>query len=112
MDRLTQAQARNGRTPYVCSKDGKPWLVYQLSRAAADLIRGLDIDATLHDLRHTYVTALASDPENDLKTVQRLARHKDIGTTFNVYAHAQQPRLRQAVARLGLLESRDEAFSA
>ncbi len=38
--------------------------------------------------------------------------HKDIGTTSNVYAHAQQPRLRQAVARLGLSKSRDEAFSA
>ncbi len=111
-DGLTQTLARNGAGECVCTKNGKPWLVYQLSREAAKAIRFLGIDATLHDLRHTFVTALASDPENDPKTVQRLARHKDIGTTFNVYAHAQQPRLRQAVARLSLSKSRDEAFSA
>ena len=36
---------------------------------------------------------------------RRLARHKDIGTTFNVYAHAQQPRLRQAISRLNVAKS-------
>jgi len=48
---------------------------------------------------------LAGDPQNDAKTVQVLARHKDISTTFNVYAHAQQPRLRQAISRLNVAKS-------
>jgi integrase len=100
--RLREAHARNGRGVHVCSKAGKPWVVYDLSRRVSERIRSLGIEGTLHSLRHTYVTALASDPENDPKTVQRLARHKDIGTTFNVYAHAQAPRLRQAVGRLSL----------
>lgn len=104
VNRLTQAQARNGRTPYVCSKDGKPWKVYELSKQAARCIRSLGIDCTLHCLRHTFVTALVADPENDPKTIQRLARHKTIATTFDIYAHAQPPRLRQAVARLRLVK--------
>ncbi len=99
---LAQERVRSGSGEYVCTRRGKPWRSYELSRQAAKVIRGLDIDCTLHCLRHTFVTALVADPENDPKTVQRLARHKDIGTTFNVYAHAQQPRLRQAVARLHL----------
>lgn len=97
---LTQERVRNGSGEYVCMRGGERWRGYQLSQEAAKVIRGLGSDATLHNLRHTYVTALASDPENDPKTVQRLARHKDIGTTFNVYVHAKARRLRQAVARL------------
>ena len=87
---------------FVCTKDGKPWVVYDLSRRVSRCIRSLGIEGTLHSLRHTYVTALVFDPLNDPKTVQRLARHRDIGTTFNFYAHAQAPRLRQAVGRLSL----------
>ncbi len=99
---LTQERVRNGSREYVCARNGEPYRPYQLSRDAAKVIRGLDIDATLHCLRHTFVSALVADPLNDPKTVQRLARHADIGTTFGTYAHARAPRLRQAVARLHL----------
>ena len=98
---LTQERVTNSGE-YACMKGGKPWLAYDLSRRAAQRMRSLDIDCTLHALRHSFVSGLVADPLNDPKTVQRLARHKTIATTFDIYAHAQPPRLRQAVARLHL----------
>jgi integrase len=41
-----------------------------------------------HSLRHAYVTALAHGASAP-KTVQSLARHRNIGTTLQVYAHSR-----------------------
>jgi integrase len=44
-------------------------------------------DLRLHDLRHTAATALLKAPKGNLRTVQRMLRHRDIRSTLR-YAHA------------------------
>ena len=68
--------------------------------------KGLDPRIRLQDLRGTFVTVLIDSGENP-KTVQKLARHADITTTFDVYAQAVEPMMRQAVE--GLANLSDEA---
>lgn len=53
----------------------------------------------LHDLRHTFATLLLEKGE-DIKTIQELLGHKDIGTTLNTYAHVTQKMKAASAARV------------
>lgn len=53
----------------------------------------------LHDLRHTFATLLLEKGE-DIKILQELLGHKDIGTTLNTYAHVTQKMKAANAARV------------
>lgn len=59
---------------------------------------GLD-HMRFHDLRHTFATLLLEKGE-DVKTIQELLGHKDIGTTLNTYAHVTQKMKAASAARM------------
>jgi integrase/recombinase XerC/integrase/recombinase XerD len=80
---------------------GRPWTVNlrrklkSCCRAAGIVKDGVD----LHSLRVTFVTHLVRAGV-DIKTVQRLARHKTVAMTLDVYARSFPQDQRQAVERL------------
>ncbi len=84
---------------------GRPWASTLLIRFRACCARagidwrgrGLDV----HGLRRTYGTMLAADPENDVRTVMSLMRHRKVGMTMELYARPRAHRLDAAAARLG-----------
>lgn len=41
-----------------------------------------------HNLRHSLASYLVTQTKTDVKTVQSMLRHADIGTTLDIYAHA------------------------
>lgn len=57
----------------------------------------------LHCLRHTYGTLLIKAGA-DIKTVQTLMRHSTPSLTLGIYVHHDRGRMREAVAKLPLLD--------
>jgi len=53
----------------------------------------------IHSLRYTFITELIS-AGTDPKTVQRLAGHRDIQTTLNIYAQCRDGNAEEAISRL------------
>jgi integrase len=41
-----------------------------------------------HCMRHSLASFLVTQTKTDVKTVQSMMRHSDVGTTLNIYAHA------------------------
>jgi integrase len=41
-----------------------------------------------HNLRHSLASYLVTQTKTDVKTVQSMLRHADIGTTLDIYTHA------------------------
>jgi integrase len=54
----------------------------------------------MHEARHTAITDFLRSSGN-LKLAQMLARHADIGTTANIYAHLDTTDLETALRALG-----------
>lgn len=75
----------------------QPWTV---SRTTAVYLRGIGVDATLHQLRHWYATRLYQQ-ERDLLLVRDLMGHATAKTT-EVYTQVARGRSHLAVARLTL----------
>lgn len=57
-------------------------------------------DFRIHDLRHTFATRILREKDN-LKLVQELLNHSDIGTTVK-YAHVQTDDLRDAMESISI----------
>jgi integrase len=60
---------------------------------------GHEGEATFHDLRHFYASALIAAGE-DVKVVSERLGHKDAATTLNVYSHlwpGHEDRTRRAI---------------
>lgn len=71
----------------VLDKEGKPVIVnYKLGDKIPrhDCYITIDFDVTPHILRHSYITRLILSGAN-IKTVQYLAGHADVGVTLNIY---------------------------
>src|SRR5579885_225001 len=53
----------------------------------------------VHDMRHTYGTLLHTGG-TDLKVISEMMRHRKVGTTGDIYVHADTALQREAVERL------------
>lgn len=69
-----------------------------LTSEVTALFRSLGIEGSSHRLRHTFGTRLLRQGEN-LRTVQRLMRHKTLATT-EIYTQVLDDELRAAITRL------------
>jgi integrase len=63
-----------------------------------------------HNLRHSLASYLVTQTKTDVKTVQSMLRHADIGTTLNIYTHASskdklvaQNQVMEAMLKPGLV---------
>lgn len=73
---------------------------HTLSRAFGRTLERLDLNGSLHDLRHTFISHLVMQGI-PLRTVQVLAGHKNFKTTEG-YAHLAPEHLQDSVAMLNL----------
>lgn len=58
--------------------------------------------ATIHTLRHSYITLAISECDTDLGTARGLARHGSLGVTSK-YSHALEPQKIKAASKMGAL---------
>jgi integrase len=66
---------------------GMPISVSTIQRMLTLTIKAADVPRlTFHGLRHTFVSQLIAQGEN-VKVIQRKARHKDVQMTLNKYGH-------------------------
>ena len=86
-----------------CGNDGRP-LTYNALRLWWSRHRdGLGFTGyTLHELRHTYLTNLAQAGVHP-SVMQRLAGHSSVKVSLEIYTHAQDEDMREAVEALGAL---------
>jgi integrase len=49
-----------------------------------------------HNLRHSLASFLVTQTKTDVKTVQCMLRHANVGTTLDIYTHAVQKDTRTA----------------
>ena len=75
---------------------------WRIERESSDFLAVRDhADRVLdfHCFRHTFVTNLCAN-NVPVKVAQTLARHSDVRTTLNIYAHAEDDALAEGVAAL------------
>lgn len=54
---------------------------------------------SLHNLRHTFCTRFCEN-ETNIKVIQEIMGHSDIGTTMNIYAEATESKKKESFANL------------
>ncbi len=81
---------------FVIGSGEEPITEKMLKRSWERITKRIDLfGATLHVLRHTYITIAASSGA-DVKTVQSISGHSDIRMTLERYAHAREAKVLQA----------------
>ena len=89
--------------------DGRPWSPPALSARFSRFTHGLGLDATLHTLRHTFISYHLLAKTN-LKTLIRLAGHKDGRLILGTYGHIiERLELEERKPALGLMLDRFRA---
>ena len=73
--------------PIFRRKNGQPYSPNYLSQQASEHLKGLGLAYTLHTLRHRFATVLC-DLGADVRDVQQLLGHKDLGTTTMYVAYS------------------------
>jgi integrase len=89
-------RGRWNREGYViCRKDGRPVKPSNLSSSWARFVRVHELPKVrLHDLRHSFATAIfEQEGESALVVVQHLLRHADPTITARTYLHATQQKI-------------------
>lgn len=94
-------------TGFVCTApDGRPldpgWITHAFGKA----VRALGLPpVTFHDLRHTHASLLLKLGV-PAKVIQQRLGHSSIGTTMNIYVHADQDLQKEAALKIdGLLRA-------
>ncbi len=77
--------------------DGRPIRPDNVTRAFNTIVRSLQLNGQLHDLRHTHATILLEEGVHP-KVVQERLGHSSVSTTLDIYSHVV-PGLQQAAAR-------------
>ncbi len=93
--RLATRGRWNGEGYVICRRDGRPVKPSNLSSAWARFVRTHGLPAVrLHDLRHSFATAIfEQEGESALVVVQHLLRHADPTITARIYLHATRQKL-------------------
>lgn len=106
VDALAPLLERRGRRALVVSLDGVRPRIVTCARLRADLAAAgvalddaLDRRVDLHALRHTFVTRLARAGVHP-KVAQRLARHRQLATTMDIYTHTGYSDGVEAIGKL------------
>lgn len=81
-----------------------------ISHEVSNYLRGLGIDATAHQLRHTAGTAWYRASDHDLLTTARLLRHAQVSTT-QIYAQLDPRRPAEVVRLVALPGGRDASIA-
>ena len=91
---------------YICTyEDGRPITPYYLSCKWKDIIRESNLPSLrLHDLRHTAASYLLKQGAS-MKEVQEMLGHKQISTTFDIYAHLDIQTKRQSAEKMNKMFS-------
>lgn len=80
--------------------DGRPMAKPTIYHAFKQVARGAGVDASPHDMRHTFAFRLIRNGA-DPKIVQELLGHSDLSTTMNVYYNLSDDELWQAYEEYG-----------
>ena len=54
---------------------------------------------SVHNLRHTFCTRFCEN-ETNIKVIQEIMGHSDIGTTMNIYAEATESKKKESFENL------------
>ncbi len=81
------------------NQDGELLHNSQVTRSWNAYRKETGIEATPHQLRHSYATILF-DAGIDVKTAQKWLGHADIKTTLDIYTHLSDMRLEQSTEKL------------
>lgn len=79
-----------------CDLNGDPIRTFAYWDKCKRVGQKLGFDFHPHCLRHTYITNIVRSG-CDIKTAAKLARHNDVQTTLNVYAHSNETAKKEAV---------------
>ena len=86
-----------------CGNDGRPLTYNALRLWWARNRERLGFEGmTIHELRHTYLTNLAQAGVHP-SVMQKLAGHSSVKVSLEIYTHAQDKDMREAVEALGAL---------
>ncbi|MFM9261477.1 tyrosine-type recombinase/integrase [Rhodococcus sp. 5A-K4] len=73
--------------PIFRRRNGQPYTPNYISQLASEHLKGLGLSYTLHTLRHRFATVMC-DLGADVRDVQQLLGHKDLGTTTMYVAYS------------------------
>lgn len=87
-----------GREDGRCLSPRMLWKAWKGVVDALGLVGSEGRPPTFHDLRHTFATTAIAEGV-DMKSVQAILGHSDIGTTMNIYAASEMEAMQRGAAR-------------